>query len=124
MEASIFQPLTDYLTRVPAMLLPIGKGVNEDGFWWVKFQLDIENPLCWNVVQEFACVINYLSLNERLPTLFYPVSPAPYLNGGPDEFLSWVIETKDKDFKPSSLMQWLESRLPNPVDQLSEWEID
>jgi len=66
-------------------------------------------------------VVNYLSSNERLPTNFYPVSPAPYLNGGPSEFLSWVIESKDKDFKPVTLMKWLEGRLPQPVDDLEQW---
>ncbi|SHF42408.1 hypothetical protein [Flavisolibacter ginsengisoli] len=123
METLIFQPLIDYLARVPAILSPIGTGIGDDGLWWVKFQIDIVNPLSWHVVQEFGCVINYLSLNERLPTLFYPVSPAPYLNGGPGEYLSWVIESKDKEFTPAILRQWLEGRLPNPVDQLSEWNL-
>ena len=29
-------------------------------------------------------------LNERLPTVFMPVSPPPYANGPAREFLSWV----------------------------------
>lgn len=124
MEDSLFKPLTEYLTKVPAVQTPIGTGIDDEGFWWVKFQIDISNPLAWQVVQEFACVINYLSLNERLPTVFYPVSPAPYLNGGPADYLSWVIEAKSKDFTPENLKQWLDTRLPNPVDQLTEWEID
>jgi len=41
-------------------------------------------------------VLNYLSLDERLSTVFMPVSPPPYLNGGV-EFLSWVIECRDRD---------------------------
>ncbi|ANE51793.1 hypothetical protein [Flavisolibacter tropicus] len=124
MKDSLFQPLTDYLTKVPAILPSFGTGIDDDGLWWVKFRIDISNPLSWNVVQELGCVVNYLSVDERLPTIFYPVSPAPYLNGGPDKYLSWVIETKDKDFSPTSLMQWLEGRLPNPVDQLNEWELE
>lgn len=124
MEVYLFKPLTDYLIKVPSIQSPIGTGTDEEGLWWVKFQIDIENPLAWQVVQELACVVNYLSLNECLPTIFYPVSPAPYLNGGPAEYLSWVIEAKSKDFSPESLMQWLEGRLPNPVDELSEWSID
>jgi hypothetical protein len=124
MEAPLFQPLIDYLTRVPAILPRIGTGVGEDGLWWIKFQIDIGNSHSWQVVQELACVVNYLSINERLPTAFYPVSPAPYMNGGPAEYLSWVIETKEKDFPPALLAQWLQDRLPNPVDQLSEWELD
>ena len=73
-------------------------------------------------MQEFGCVLNYISINERLPTVFMPVSPAPYLNGGPAEFLSWVIESKDPSFKPSAAAKWLEGRLPNPVEDVREWE--
>lgn len=92
-----------------------------NGYWWLKFSLDIENKLAWNVVQELGFVINYISIDERLPTVLYPVSPPPYMNGGPSDFLSWVIETKDKEFKPGTLMKWLEGRLPNPVDDLEQW---
>jgi hypothetical protein len=73
------------------------------------------------VVQEFGHVMNYLSIDERLPTVFYPVSPPPYMNGGPYDFLSWVIETKDKKFKPGTLMKWIEGRLPRPVEDLEQW---
>jgi hypothetical protein len=121
MDDRAFKTLIEYLEKVPTIQKPIGKGVDEDGFWWVKFCIDIDNELAWQVVQELACVVNYISVVERLPTIFYPVSPAPYLNGGPREFLSWVIETKDKDFKPETLMKWLEGRLPHPVDELSQW---
>ena len=76
------------------------------------------------MVQELGCVVNYISIEERLPTVFYPVSPAPYMNGGPREFLSWVIESKDKDFTPSTLAEWLEGRLPDPVDDLKQWETE
>jgi hypothetical protein len=124
MEEVQFKPLTDYLAKVPAILGSIGTGIDDDGLWWIKFQIDIGNSLAWRVIQELACVVNYLSVNERLPTIFYPVSPAPYLNGGPDTFLSWIIESKSKDFSPGDLAQWLEGRLPDPVDQLTEWEIN
>jgi hypothetical protein len=124
MEDSLFKELIEYLVKVPTIQSPIGTGTDEEGLWWVKFQINIEDPLAWRVVQEFACVVNYLSLNERLPTVFYPVSPAPYLNGGPDEYLSWIIETRSKEFTPKLLAKWLEARLPNPVDQLAEWEVD
>jgi len=43
------------------------------------------------------------------------------MNGGPKDFLSWVIETKDKDFKPETMKEWLEGRLPNPVDDFDQW---
>jgi len=89
--------------------------------WWVKFSLDIHHPLAWNVVQEFGHILNYLSLDEQLPTVFKPVSPPPYMNGGPAEFLSWVIECTDKDFKPDTAVQWLEGRLPDPVEDSTLW---
>lgn len=123
MDKRGFKSIIEYLEKVPAINSSIASGSDEDGFWWVKFQIDIENKYAWNVVQELGCVVNYLSINERLPTVFYPVSPAPYLNGGPTDFLSWVIETKDKSFKPGNLKEWLEGRLPNPVDDLEQWDL-
>src|SRR5271169_3336448 len=104
--------LVAFLARVPGITGAIGKGRFENGCWWVKFALDLDHPLAWNVVQEFGCVLNYLSIDERLPTVFMPVSPAPYLNGGPRQFLSWVIEAKSKDFPATTAAEWLEGRLP------------
>jgi len=124
MDERAFKSLIDYLEKVPAINSPIATGTDEEGFWWIKFQIDIENEYAWSVVQELGCVVNYVSINERLPTAFYPVSPAPYLNGGPTDFLSWVIETKDREFKPGTLMKWLEGRLPNPVDDIEQWNLD
>jgi hypothetical protein len=116
-----FATLEAFLKKVPAINGTIGKGRLENGNWWVKFAIDITRPLAWHVVQEFGCVLNYISINERLPTVFMPVSPAPYLNGGPDDFLSWVIESTDASFKPGTCKKWLEGRLPKPVDDLSQW---
>jgi hypothetical protein len=116
-----FGTLVSYLRRIPAVGHAVGTGRFDDGNWWVKLSIDISHPLAWNVVQELGCVLNYISLNERLPTVFMPVSPAPYLNGGPAEFLSWVIESKDSSFKPGTAAKWLESRLPNPVEDVSQW---
>jgi hypothetical protein len=117
-----FDGLIAFLRRVPALKnSAIGKGRFEDGNWWVKFEIDIGHPLAWHVVQEFGCVLNYISISERLPTVFMPVSPAPYLNGGPHEYLSWVIESKEPTFKPGSVAKWLEERLPRPVDDIAQW---
>ena len=120
MDDRAFKTLIEYLEKVPSIQKSISYG-DEDGYWWVKFSLDIDNQLAWNVVQEFGHVMNYLSIDERLPTVFYPVSPPPYMNGGPYDYLSWVIETKDKEFKPGTLMKWLEGRLPSPVEDLEQW---
>jgi hypothetical protein len=122
-SADKFVPLLNYLARVPALTPPFAAGVFDDnGCWWVKFSLDIEHPLAWNVVQEFGHIFNEISVEERLPTVFMPVSPAPYLNGGPADFLSWVIESKDASFEPAKAAEWLEGRLPNPVDDAAQWD--
>jgi len=124
MSDNQFDSLQAFLLAVPAIEGSIGQGVNEEGFWWVKFKIDIKHPLAWQVVQEIGHVVNYLSLNEKLPTNFYPVSPPPYMNGGPEEFLSWVIENTDKEFTPDTLKTWLEGRLPQPVNDESAWLTD
>ena len=92
------EALENYLLRVPGINSLIGRGYFADGNWWVKFKIDINHPLAWQVVQELGFVLNYVSVNERLPTVFMPVSPPPYLNGGPEEFLYWVIEAQNSEF--------------------------
>jgi hypothetical protein len=121
MADSIFEPLIAFLSRVPTIQLPIGMGHLDGGGWYVKFSIDVSNKLAWHVVQEFGHVLNYLSIEERLPTVFKPVSPPPYLNGGPKEFLSWVIECQDELFTPAKTAEWLDGRLPRPVDDISQW---
>lgn len=123
MDERAFTTLINFLEKVPAIQKPISYGEN-DGLWWVKFSLDIDHQLAWNVVQEFGHIINYMSINERLPTSFYPVSPPPYMNGGPRDFLSWVIESESPEFKPGTLTKWLEGRLPRPIDDLDQWSLD
>ncbi|HJX83536.1 MAG TPA: hypothetical protein VJ723_04240 [Candidatus Angelobacter sp.] len=124
MPQTNLQPLIDFLSKVPGITPPMGSGFADDGNWWVKFAINIDHPLAWRVVQELGHVLNYVSLEERLPTVFMPASPPPYLNGGPRDFLSWVIECKDKNFAPAKCLEWLEGRLPQPVDDLNQWEID
>lgn len=122
-----FAELEAYLRRVPGIGnsmrdCKFGKGRLDSGEWWIKFSIDIDHPLAWNVVQEFGNVLNYLSITERLPTVFKPVSPPSYLNGGPREFLDWVIECTVADFAPKMCAEWLEGRLPRPVDDLGQWK--
>jgi hypothetical protein len=123
-DEELFQRLKQYLSRVPAISGGVGTGFDGEGYWWVKFAIDITHPLAWRVVQELGHVLNYLSLNERLPTVFMPVSPPPYLNGGPKDCLSWIIETRSEGFKPNTCAEWLEGRLPQPVDDLEQWKED
>jgi hypothetical protein len=123
-NGSEIQSLKDFLLRVPAIEGRIGAGLFDDGRWWVKFAINIDHRLAWRVVQELGHVLNYVSLNERLPTVFMPVSPPPYMNGGPREFLAWVIECKQSDFRPEQCAEWLEGRLPRPVEDVNQWETD
>lgn len=123
-EDLAFRTIEQFLAKVPAVVPPFGRGFYEDGGWWIKFVIDIDHALAWHVVQEFGHVLNYLSVNERLPTVFKPVSPPPYLNGGPRDFLSWVIECPDSAFRPGTAAQWLEGRLPDPVDEVAQWTSD
>lgn len=123
MDNRPFKTLIEFLKRIPSIKEETLSYGDSNGMWWVQFSIDITHILSWNTIQELGHVINHLSLEEPLPTLFYPVSSPPYLNGGPEEYLSWVIETKDNTFKPNTLMQWLEGRLPRPVDDLKKWMI-
>ncbi|GAA0413804.1 hypothetical protein GCM10009094_17390 [Massilia aurea] len=123
-EQPTFHELESYLARMPALISPFGRGFDESGGWWIKFGIDIDHPLAWGVVQELGHVLNYLSVDQQLPTVFKPVSPPPYLNGGPRDYLTWVIECHDADFHPRTTAEWLEGRLPRPVDDLSQWTID
>ncbi|MBK8229517.1 MAG: DinB family protein [Candidatus Eisenbacteria bacterium] len=117
-----FDQLRDFLTRIPGIDTILGHGTAPEGSWWIKFIIDLEHPLAWNVVQELAHVLNLLSLQERLPTVFKPLSPPPYINGGPVDYLSWVIDCDDPSCTPEAITGWLESRLPDPVDELEAWE--
>jgi hypothetical protein len=116
--------LEKYLLRVPGISSPISKGYFEDGKWWVKFSIDIHHDLAWHVVQELGYVLNGLSVGERLPTVFMPISPPPYLNGGPEDYLSWAIESQSNEFSPALCAQWLEGRLPRPVEDEAQWPQD
>lgn len=123
-HAPQFESLIAYIGRVPAIGASriFGSGVFAEG-WWIKFAIDVDHPLAWQVVQELGHVLNYLSIDEPLPTLFKPVSPPPYMNGGPRDFLSWVIEAP-VSMHPATVGQWLEGHLPRPVDDPEQWRSD
>ncbi|MDZ4792308.1 MAG: hypothetical protein SGJ17_14070 [Hyphomicrobiales bacterium] len=91
-----FHDLLAFLARIPALKTDatpwggFGSGYADNQLWWVKLTIDIRHTLARQTVQEFAFVLNTLSLEQRLPSVFKPVSPPPYLNGGPEDFLSWL----------------------------------
>ncbi|HEY0682603.1 MAG TPA: hypothetical protein VGD45_09740 [Steroidobacter sp.] len=115
--------LTAFLNRIPTVKV-MSSEVTKDAYWWVKLSIDLDHRLAWSVVQELGYVLNYLSVSERLPTVFMPVSPPVYLNGGPREFLAWVIESKFNYIDPADIAEALEGRLPQPVDDQSQWRSD
>lgn len=112
--------LKEYLARIPDTRV-IGASERDDEPWWVMLKIDISSPLAWNVVQELGHVLNYLSVTERLPCVFKPISPAPCLNEGPDEYLRWLIEAMEDDASPDLIAEFLEGRLPRPVEDRSQW---
>ena len=77
--------LISFITKTPSIEYISHK--EDKNYWWIKFKIDIKHPLAWNVVQEYGHVLNYLSIEEPLQTVFKPVSPPPYMNGGPDQYL-------------------------------------
>jgi hypothetical protein len=114
------QKLRAYLEKIPAVSEVATSDANEPE-WWLKFSIDIDSPIAWHVVQELGHILNYISMNERLPTLFMPVSPPPYINGGPEDFLSWVIEARGPGVDAGEICRVLEERLPVPVDEIDAW---
>jgi len=113
--------LVAYLERMPGVSV-LSSEVTRDAYWWVKLTIDQAHPLAWRVVQELGFVLNDLSLQEKLPTVFKPVSPPPYLNGGPEECLAWVIESTWNYIDPGWIAETLEGYLPKPVDDAAAWD--
>ncbi len=112
--------LVEFLNRIPAVKVVSFSEPSEPP-WWIKLDIDIEAEVAWQVVQELGFILNYISLQERLATVFMPVSPPPYLNGGPKEFLSWAIEAAVPFVDPATIAAQLEASLPNPVDDINQW---
>ena len=120
-----FDRLSQFFSQIPSVQQSgiVAHGTDGQQAWWFKLNIDIEHPQAWQTVQELGHVLNYLSTNERLPTQFFPVSPPPYMNGEAKDFLAWVIQCNHADFSPDVVCDWLEARLPNPVNDESQWKI-
>jgi len=114
--------LVDFLNQIPSLDV-LSSDITPDAYWWIKLNIDIHHNLAWQVVQELGFVLNYISIQEPMPTIFKPVSPPPYLNGGPENFLSWTIESTYNYIDPKWVKEVLEGKLPNPVKNESNWDI-
>ena len=117
------EKIRDLLRSIPG----IGHvGISEPGtaYWWLKFDIDIKSKIAWQIVQELGHILNYLSVDDKLPTRFYPVSPPPYMNGGAEDFLSWVIEPSIPYVDPHHIYAFLNGRLPENYDKEESWLLD
>ena len=119
-----FEPLIAFIRKIPRIDPVISSGAFENDLWWIKFKIDIAHPLAWHIVQEFGNILNYISVTERLASIFKPISPPAYLNGGPKDYLSWIIESTAVTFTPNICLEWLEGRLPKPVEDLAQWILE
>ena len=111
------------LIKIPCIQSVATSDIGEP-FWWLKFTIDINSKIAWIVVQELGHILNYLSVNDKLPTTFYPVSPPPYMNGGPEDFLSWVIEPVIPYVETNNIYAYIEGRLPEDYDKEDSWLLD
>jgi hypothetical protein len=114
------QKIKQLLCRIPAIGY-IGNSKAGEAYWWIKFRIRVDSKIAWNVVQELGHILNYLSYEERLPTTFHPVSAPPYLNGGPEEYLYWVIEPTIPFLNTELVYEYLEGRLPKDLEKEESW---
>ena len=112
--------LVTFIRALPGVAL-ISNSSSGQHRWWIKFTIDLADEFAWRVIQELGFVLNFISLTELLPTVFKPVSPPPYLNGGPEENLAWVIEATVPFVDPISILAVLQERLPNPPGERASW---
>jgi hypothetical protein len=94
---------------------------DESGFWWVKFHLDMNASASLIIIQALAYIFNGLSLNDPLPTVFFPSSSPPDMNGGPNQNLHWVIEPVGKDVSVSEIFTAIDSTLLIDVTSVEDW---
>lgn len=115
--------LAAVVRKLPGVHRSIGTSTPEEAFWWLKFSIDTEHPLAWHVIQRLGYVLNYYSLEYKFHVSFYPASPPPALNGGPREFLSWVIEARLRYVDPRPIHKALRQELPARLSSEAEWRL-
>ncbi|MFN0063572.1 MAG: hypothetical protein ACKVPX_13780 [Myxococcaceae bacterium] len=113
-------PLVRFVKQIPAVNV-LANGEHEDGRWWIRIGIDLNEQIAWSVVQQLAFVLNQQSAGEQLPTLFMPVSLAPAVHGGPAGQLNWVIESREARVDPEWIARVLDARLPRPVNERERW---
>ena len=110
--------LVHFLKNVPAINDDIHTDAHIDNNWYIVFRIDITNDNAWNVVQILGSIINSMHNCGN----FKPISPSVDLNGGPLNHLSWVIESLSTEFTPEMCYVCLHNNMPQPVNDLSQWD--
>ena len=115
-----FDPLVKFLNLIPSINGDIFTSSHIDNNWYVMFKIDIYNKYSWHAVQIIGSIIN--SMHEC--GSFKPSSPSVDLNGGPAEHLSWVLESVSTKFTPEMCYMLLHNNMPQPVNDLDQWNWD
>jgi len=115
--------LVRLLKKLPGVRGSVGMSELGDVFWWAKFSIDLKHPLAWHVIQRLAFVLNYYSIEQKFDCKFYPASPPPDLNGGPHEYLSWVIEARVGCVDPHPIVKVLRAALPRTLSDTKMWKL-
>jgi hypothetical protein len=113
--------LAKLIGTLPGVKGPVAHNASDQWFWWVKFTIDTRHALAWHVIQRLGYVFNYYSIEQHFDTKFMPVSPPPDLNGGPRQYLSWVVEATLGFYDPGPSMEALRRELPQNVKSKAEW---
>lgn len=90
----------------------------------MKFSIDVKHEVAWRGRTGARARLELSFFGRKTAYRVHAGFPFAYLNGGPRDYLSWVIESKDKDFAPATCAEWLEGRLPRPVSDLKQWSIE
>ncbi len=115
-----YKPLTDFLIKIPGVNEITCESSHIDNNWYVCFRIDITHDKSWHVVQLIGSILNPTHECAR----FYPMSPSVDLNGGPFQHLYWIIESTSTDFTPENCSVALHNWMPQPVEDISQWDYD
>ncbi|MEM8706317.1 MAG: hypothetical protein AAGE98_07665 [Actinomycetota bacterium] len=116
MDERAFTTLVDYVGRLPAVrgrVSTSADAISTTG-WWVSFRLDVDDPLAWRSIQEVGHALNGV-VGDGVDVWFGPTSTGPW-QGGPRDFLDWVICSPDGATRPGTVAKRLADAIPEPFD--------
>jgi hypothetical protein len=115
-----FNKLNTLLLSIPCVKSVDCYDEMED-LWSCHIRMDLTHEIVWHLIQGIAFVINDTSITGKLPATFYPTSPPPYLNGGPYNYLHWIIRSESPEFIPDYCCEWFINRFPNNPEFNESW---